>query len=180
VGFGAAAALHDVLDGSDASVFAFIPEDPHPSAYVRVPFVLGMTSDCFGDGPWLAMQASWLRKHRLSAAPREVRSLFEESLRLMPRIVEVVLSRPYRAFGNRPLTALIDPQRVSPQSLDQIRRDAGNSAFTSTYWTWNEAIRLLAATTYRAGESQASLRESMKDQEAFMLRLGAQRAVAAA
>ena len=96
----------------------------------------------------------------------------------MPRIVQVVLSQPYRAFGNRPLTSLIDPQRVSPRSLEHLSRDAGNSAFTSTYWTWNEAIRLLALTSYRAGESQERLRESIKTQEAWMLRLGAQRAAA--
>jgi hypothetical protein len=162
-GYGAAAALHDVLDGADSAVFSIIPGDPHPSSYVRVLMCLEMCRLTYGDGPWDALAASWTQKHKLSSAPREERALFEESVRLMPRIVQVVLSAPYRAFGNRPLTALIDPQRVSPRSLEQLSRDAGNSAFTS----------------YRAGESPALLSESIKAQEEWMLRLGAQRAAAA-
>jgi hypothetical protein len=177
-GYGAAAALHDVLDGADSAVFSIIPGDPHPASYVRVLMVLEMCRHTYGDGPWDGMATSWMQKHKLSAAPRHDRALFEESVRLMPQIAHVVLSTPYRAFGNRPLTALVDPQRVSPLSLEQLSRDAGNSAFTSTFWTWNEAIRLLALTSYRAAESPARLGESIRAQEAWMLRLGAQRAAA--
>lgn len=177
-GYGAAAALHDVLDGANSAVFAIVPGDPHPASFVRVLMALEMCRHTYGDGPWDRLSASWIQKHKVSAAHRDERALFEESARLLPRITQVVLSTPYRAFGNRPLTALIDPQRVSPRSLEQLSRDAGNSAFTSTFWTWNEAIRLLALTSYRAGESPERLRESIRTQEEWMLRLGAQRAAA--
>jgi hypothetical protein len=177
-GYGAAAALHDVLDGADSAVFSIIPGDPHPASYVRVLMVLEMCRQTYGDGPWDSLAAGWAEKHRLTEAPIDERPLLEESVRLMPRIAAIILSNPYRAFGNRPLTALVDPQRVSPRSLEQLSRDAGKSAFTSTYWTWNEAIRLLALTSYRAGENAASLRESLKAQEAWMIRLGSQRAAA--
>lgn len=177
-GYGAAAALHDVLDGADSAVFSIIPGDPHPCSYARVLMTLEMCRHTFGDGPWNAMTASWATKHRLAAAPSDVRQLLEESIRVLPTIAQLVLSTPYRAFGNRPLTELIDVRRVSPSSLEQLANDAGTSAFTSTFWTWNEAIRLLSLTSYRAGLDAVSLRESIAEQEQWMMRLGAQRAAA--
>lgn len=178
-GFGAAAALHDVLDGADSAVFSIIPGDPHPASYVRVLMTVEMCRHTYGDGPWDSLAKAWADKHRLAAAGPDVRPLIEESIPLLPKIVHIVLSTPYRAFGNRPLTGLIDPQRVSPASLEHLAKDAGTSAYTSTYWTWNEAIRLLALTSYRSGQSAATLRESIAQQEKWMLHLGAQRAAAA-
>ena len=89
-----------------------------------------------------------------------------------------MLSAPYRAFGGRPLTAIIDPQRVSPRALETLSRDAGSAAFTSTYWTWNEAIRLLALTSFGAGLRANDLSQSLAKQESLMLHLGAQRVAA--
>lgn len=175
-GYGAALALHDVLDASDATVFTIVPQDPHPASWLRIQLVLEMCRYTFGDGPWDRTARAWLAKHPIERCPPDVRPLMEESVRRLPRIVEVVLAANYRAFGNRPLTALVDVRRVSPAALEQLGRDAGSSAFSSTYWTFNEAIRLLALTSYRAGESERKLQEALQQQEAWMLRLGMQRA----
>ena len=175
-GYGAALALHDVLDASDAQVFMVIPSDPHPASYLRILMVLEMTRHTFGDGPWIRAAEAWRAKHPIERCPADVRPLMEASAALMPRIVDVVLSAPYRAFGNQPLTQLIDVRRVAPAELERLSRDAGTSAFTSGYWTWNEAIRLLALTSYRAGEGEAKLRDALQQQESWMLRLGMQRA----
>jgi hypothetical protein len=179
-GYGAAAALHDVLDGSDQHVFTILPGDPHPAGWVRVLMTQEFCRHTYGNGPWDALGDAWRQKHPLSLAPTDAREAFEESARLMPRIAAIVLSRTYRAFGNRPLTALIDPQRVSPASLAHLAREAGKSAYTSTYWSWNEAIRLLALTSYRAALSRAELRDAAQQQERWMIQLGTQRHTAAA
>ena len=175
-GFGAALALHDVLDAGDSTVFQVIPGDPHPVSYVRVLMVLEMCRLTFGDGPWDSVAELWRAKHPLDRCPRDSRHTMEECVRVLPTVARLVLTTAHRAFGGRPLTGLIDTRRVSPLALEQLSRTAGTSAFTSTYWTWNEAIRLLALTSYRAGEGGRQLQEALKQQEAWMMRLGMQRA----
>jgi len=71
-----------------------------------------------------------------------------------------------------------DPQRVSPAALAELERAAGGAAFTSPFWIWNEAIRLLALTGYHAAQSAAALRAAAQQQERWMLKLGALRSAA--
>lgn len=177
-GFAAAVALHDVLDGENETVFRYLPGDPHPIAYVRVLMAIEMCRRTFGEGPWDRLAATWRVKHRLDQSPRDIRGPLEESVRVLPRIVEVLLYESYRAFGGRPLTWLINPARVSPEALTQLERAAGAAAFTSPYWAWNEAIRLMALTGYRAGTDAQALQRGVTEQEQWMLRLGALKAAA--
>jgi hypothetical protein len=67
---------------------------------------------------------------------------------------------------------VIDPRRVSPEALAQLERDAGEAIFTSPYWAWNEAIRLLAMNGYRAALGASELRQAVQRQEQWMLRIG--------
>lgn len=175
-GYGAALALHDVLDADDGTVFSIIPGDPHPVSYVRVLMVLEMCRLTFGDGPWDGVADAWRAKHPLERCGHDARPLIEGCVRVLPAVARLVLTTPYRGFGGRALTGLIDARRVAPAALEQLRRDAGRAAFTSTYWTWNEAIRLLALTAYRAGAGGGELEEALAEQEAWMMRLGMQRA----
>jgi hypothetical protein len=175
-GYGAAVALHDVLDASDGSVFQIIPGDPHPVSYVRVLMVMEMCRQTFGDGSWDLIAAAWRAKHPIERCPADARSLIEACVEALPDVARLVLLTPYRAFGTRPLTQLIDVQRVAPAALERLARDAGSAAYTSTYWTWDESIRLLALTAYRAGEGDGRLRDALQQQEAWMMRLGMHRA----
>ena len=177
-GYAAAAALHDVLDGDDDAVFQYLPGDPHPVSYVRVLMAIEMCRRTFGAGPWDRLSAAWTTKHRVERSPSDFRPLLQASLDALPRIVDIILYTPYRAFGNQPLTRLIDPARVSPAALAQLERAAGAAAFTSPYWAWNEAVRLMALTGYRAGSGARDLREGVTQQEQWMLRLGALRSAA--
>lgn len=179
-GYAAAAALHDVLDGADATVFQFLPTDPHPVSYVRVHMVLDMCRRSFGSGPWDRLAESWDAKHPLSRCPPDIRGVMADSVKAMRRVTEIVLYSPYRALGDRSLTALLDPVRVSPRALEDLGRQAGAAAFTSPYWAWNEAIRLMALNGYRAGLGRAELKRSITAQEQWMLRLGAMQAPKAA
>jgi hypothetical protein len=177
-GYAAAAALHDVLDGSDETVFQYLPGDPHPISFLRVLLALEMCRRTFGAGAWDQLAITWTAKHRLERSPADIRNVLRDSVRAMPQIVETILYKPYRAFGGRPLTSLIDPRRVSPTALAQLERAAGAAAFTSPYWAWNEAIRLMALNGYGAGLGAQELRTGVKQQEDWMLRLGALRSAA--
>ena len=168
-GFAAVAALRDVVAGSDAAIFQLLPSDPHPVAWLRVLLNVEMCRRSYGTGPWDQLAAVWLTDHPLERAPADVRPLLATSQRLLPRIVEIAVHTPFRAFGGRSLAQLVDPMRVSPAALERLRREA---SLTSPYWAWNEAIRLLAMSGYRTGLGAREAREGVVEQETLMMRLG--------
>ena len=105
------------------------------------------------------------------ARPR-VRTLLQRSLPQLPKIVETVLRQPMRAFGGRPLVALVDPQRVKPEALFGLEQQVGPALYTSSHWIRTEALRLLALTGFRAATMPEEAREISRIQEAWMLKLG--------
>ena len=109
-----------------------------------------MATRFYGEGPWTGLARAWLVAHPVARAPADVRPLIERSIPRLPRIVEVCLLEPMRAFGGRPLTALVDPMRVRPDALTALARDAGASLGMSSHWLWSESLRLLALSGYRA------------------------------
>jgi hypothetical protein len=177
-GYAELVALHDVLDGSDAQVFQFLPGDPHPQGWIRMLAGVEWCRRAYGAGPWDDLASAWMAVHPLSRAPADVQALLEESVSLLPKIAELTLYAPYRAFGGVSLSRLIDPQRVSPLALDKLQREAGAAAFSSPYWIWNEALRLLAATGYRTGVGAGEVQQALEQQERWMMRLGTMRLAA--
>ncbi|HKY48459.1 MAG TPA: hypothetical protein VJQ79_10805, partial [Acidimicrobiia bacterium] len=175
-GYGAVSALHDVIDGDDSSVFLVLPEDPHPVGFLRLMLGVAMCQRAFGSGLWDRLAEAWVAVHPVESASGTVRRLVEASLPALPRIVEITLYQPYRAFGNRALTEIIDPRRVAPAALEQLERDIGAGGLHSRHWVWDEAIRLLALTSYRTTRDATALREGVLQQDAVMRRLGLQRA----
>ena len=176
-GYAATAALHDVLDDTDEVVFRRIEADPHPFGYIRLLLAVEMCRRSFGAGPWNELAAAWDRKHPLERADAEVRAFVRHAQPMLPQVVDVLLHTPCRAFGGRPLAGLIDPRRVSPDALARLERDAGDAAFTSPYWAWNEAVRLLALTGYGAGVRAGDFARAVAGQESWMVRLGTSQAV---
>ena len=177
-GYGSVAALHDVVSGGP-TVFRLAPGDPHPVAYLRVLLGVQMCVRCFGAGPWDDLGRAWLRAYPLESAPPDTRTLAEQSLPLMPRIAELCVLRPMRAFGGRPIAALVDPQRVRPGALEQLERAAGGALTTSSYWIREEALRLLALTSFRSATQPERSAEIAKQYESWMLRLAMPMAAAA-
>jgi len=169
-GYGSVAALHDVVSGG-ATVFRRVPADPHPVAYVRVLLGVQMCVRFYGAGPWDDLARAWVAAYPLRAAEPGTRALVERSLPLLPRIVEICLRTPMRAFGGRPLTAWVDPLRVRPDALAQLARDAGGS-IASPHWLGRESLRLLALSSLRYATEPERAAEIAKDCEAWMLRLG--------
>jgi hypothetical protein len=171
-GYAAVAALHDVIAGEEASVYALRPFDPHPVAHLRVLLGVTMTVRFFGAGPWDGLARAWLLAHPVSRSPRDVRPLLEQSIPRLPRIAEACLLQPMRAFGGRPLTAFVDPLRVRPDALAALAREAGPSLGTSSHWLWNESLRLLALSGYRLATEPDRAPEIAQEFERWMLRLG--------
>lgn len=172
VGYAAVATLHDVIAGDPASVFALRPMDPHPIAYLRVLLGTQMCVRFFGAGPWDDLARAWMLAHPIRTAPAVLQELLAASVRQLPAIVDICLRRPMAAFRGRPLMALVDPARVRPDALEQLARDAGPALFTSSHWIWNECLRLLALSGYRAATEPERARETAEQFEGWMLRLG--------
>lgn len=172
-GYAAVAGLHDVLAGDDVFVFQYRPGDPHPISYLRVLLGIEMCNQCFGSGPWDDLAWVWTRDYRLENARSGIQELLPRSLPLLPTVAEIALRKPMRAFGGRPLMALIDPERVKPDALFRLEEQVGPALFTSPHWVFTESLRLLALTGLRAATLPDQAVEVLRQQEAWMLRLGA-------
>jgi hypothetical protein len=172
-GYASVAALHDVVAGDDESVFRQLPGDPHPVAFCRVLLGVELVNRATGPvGPQADLAASWVRSHPLENATPSVAELMRRSLPLLPKIADLCLVRPMKAFGGRSLTDIIDPTRVSADALAQLEREAGDALFTSPHWLDRECVRLVALSGLRAATGGGRLGEAIEQQEEWMLRLG--------
>ena len=172
-GYAAVAGLGDVLSGDDAFVFRYTPGDPHPISYVRVLLGTEMCTRFFGAGPWDDLAQAWAQSYPLENARPDTAEFLRRSLPLLPRVVELCLRTPMRAFGGRPLTALLNPARVSPDALRQLELQVGPALYTSHHWIWTECLRLLAVSGLRAATMPERAVDVLKQQEGWMVRLGA-------
>lgn len=172
VGYAAVATLHDVIAGERMSVFALRPMDPHPIAYLRVLLGTQMAVRFFGAGPWDDLARAWMRAHPIEEAPAGSHGLLTGSVQRLPRIVEICLLRPMKAFKGQSFAAIVDPRRVRPDALAQLARDAGPALFTSSHWIWTECLRLLALSGFRAATEPERATEIAEQFESWMLQLG--------
>ena len=170
-GYGAVAALHDVVSGGP-TVFRNNPGDPHPIAYLRVLLGTAMCTRFYGAGPWDGLAHAWRLSYPIHTAPPTVRALVQRSEPLLPRIAELCLLAPLRAFGGRPITAIVDPLRVRPDALERLVADAGPALTTSSHWLRREGLRLLALSSYRAATEPERATDVAAQYEVWMLRLG--------
>lgn len=171
-GYASVAGLHDVLAGDDAFVFRYTEFDPHPISYIRVLLGVEMCRQFYGPGPWDDLALAWQHSYPLAKAEAEVRAPLSRSVPLLGQVVALTLQRPAQAFKGRALTALIDPQRVGPQALQQLERQIGPALYTSPHWVWAEPVRLLALTGYRAATQPEQAGQAMVQQEQWMQKLG--------
>ena len=171
-GYGAVAALHDVVAGEDTSVYAASPFDPHPPPFLRVLLNVEFCRRFYGSGPWDDLADAWLAAHPLAYATGAERPLLEHARGVLDDVTDLVLRRPYRAFGDRPLTALVDPRRVRPDELLDLERRTGPALWTSTYWLTREPLRLLALSGYRIATEPGRTPELLAHARRWMARLG--------
>lgn len=171
-GYASVAALHDVVAGETPAVLRHALGDPHPISYLRVLLGVEMCRTFYGDGPWDDMASCWILQYPLDQATARVEKLLRESLPLLPTIVNLILRSPMRCFGGRPLIALIDPNRVSPDALESLERRLGVALYTSSHWIWTEALRLLALSGLRVATNTKRSADFLRQQDAWMTQLG--------
>jgi hypothetical protein len=153
-GFASTATLYDVLAGDNDEVFRIIPGDPHPEG--------------------------WLLSYPLTGAARGVRDFISRSLPVLPDIASLCLDRPMVAFGGRRLRDLINPGRVSPDSLEAMATRYGHALTTSEHVVTREGVRLAALHGLRMAQNPQDMPSIASDQERWMRLLGSSRLAAAA
>lgn len=173
-GYAALAALHDVLAADDEGVLSVQEFDPHPTGYLRVLLGHAMCRHFFGAGPWDDLARAWTRVYPVERADPDAAALFRASRRALPRIVEIVLDRPYRAFAGRSLAQRIDPLRVRPDALSALESAGGGALLRSSHWIRGECLRLLALSGYRAATEPHNGRQVLLEQRQWMHALGQQ------
>jgi len=171
-GFASVAALHDVVSGSPASVFAYHSHDPHPICYVRVMMNIEMCRQFFGAGPWDATEEAFKNDYDINLVNFPSVGLIKLCVDALPDVVRLLLRSSYHAFGNRSLSQIINPENVSPKELEKLEYMAGPALYTSHAWIWKESIRLLALNGYRIGIGKGDLAALYKQQEEWMMKLG--------
>ncbi len=171
-GYASVAALQDVLAGEESPVFRHTPGDPHPISYIRVLLGVEMCRQFYGAGPWDDLAQTWMQFYPLERAPHATRSLLAASITALPQVVRITLQEPMRAFGGKPLVALINPERVRPETLLAMEQQLGVALYTSMHWVWTEALRLLALSGLRIAASPEKKVDTFAQPEEWLLRLG--------
>ncbi|MEV6643710.1 hypothetical protein [Amycolatopsis sp. NPDC051371] len=172
-GWAPVAALANVVDGPPQAVFRIRFTDPHPFPFLRVMVNAELCRSWFGAGPWDDVAAVWRQRNPLADAPGDVAALTRLSVAALPDIVDVCTRRPMAAFGGAPLSALLDPRRVSPAALESLARQAGPSLLTSAYLRRREPLRILAHLSTRAVLEPAAAAEHQARLLAWVTDVGA-------
>jgi hypothetical protein len=171
-GYAAVSALHDVVSGMPQAVFAYHLHDPHPISYIRVLMNIEMCRQFYGAGPWDSLEESFKSDYDINLVNFPSVGLIKICIGAIPDLVRLVLKHPYRSFGNRSLSQVIPPERVSPRELVKLEYMAGPALFTSHAWIWKECIRLLALNGYKIGIAEGDLPALYRQQEEWMTKLG--------
>jgi len=171
-GYASVAALHDVVSGSVASVFAYHMHDPHPISYIRVLMNIQMCRLFYGQGAWDELEISFKNDYNLAAVDLPSIGLVRICESAIQDVVQLILKTSYRCFGNRSLSQMVDPMKAGPLALHQMELSAGAALYTSHAWIWNESIRLLALNGYRIGLGKGDLAALYRQQEEWMIKLG--------
>ncbi len=150
-GYASVAALHDVVADS-RTILRWPLGDPHPVGWLRVLLGVAMCRAAFGGGPWDRLEEAVVTANPLSRAEESTVPLLRRSHARMDRIARACLDSPVPGFGGRPVTAVVDPQRVSPRALAELERSAGAALWTSPHWRQAEGIRIVALAGLREAE----------------------------
>lgn len=171
-GYASVAALHDVVSGYPQSVFAYHQNDPHPISYVRVLMNIEMCRQFYGYGPWDQLEEAFKNDYDIKLVNFSSIGLINMCVDALPDVVRVLLKLPYRAFDNKALSQIINPDRASPKELEKLEYIAGPALYTSHAWIWKECIRLLALNGFKIGMGKGDLSALYKQQEEWMTMLG--------
>jgi hypothetical protein len=170
-GFGAVAALCDVLSGDPTWVLSHVPADPHPVGYLRVLLGRAMCQRFFGSGPWDALADAFQGLYRPGASAVWQSEGLARSLPLLPEIVELLFFAPCQSLDGRCFAQLLDPSQVRPDALAQLAARNGAALLTSDFLIERECLGLVALSAWRAATAR-DVRGALQEQAGWMTRLG--------
>lgn len=173
-------ALANVVDGTTAAVYRRPIGDPHPYPLIRVLFNAALCQSWYGGGPWTGIGRAWVSRHRPDQAPGEIGELTRLSLEAMPSIVDLCTRRPMTAFKGKPLSAVADPRRMSPVSIDGLVRRAGPSLLTSPFLARRESLPILSWLSTRSVVEPSKASEHRERLRKWLAWFGAETVASAA
>jgi hypothetical protein len=153
-GYASVSALYDVV-GDDRTIMRWPIGDPHPIGWLRTRLGCALSRLAFGPGPWDHLEQAMLSAHPAHHAEPMTAALLIRSESRLPQLAAVCLKAPVPMLGGRPMAAVLDPSRVSPQALGELERTAGPALWRSPYWRRTEGIRVIALAGFREAEEPA-------------------------
>ena len=153
-GYASVCALYDVV-GDSRTILRWPVGDPHPVGWLRTLLGCAVARRAFGPAPsglWDDLEQALFASHPLSGAEDSIAALLERSRTRLADVAGALLEAPVPALGNRPMTRILDPARVSPFALAELERTAGPALWTSPHWRRAEGIRILALAGLREAQ----------------------------
>lgn len=159
-GFASVAALYDVV-ADQRTLLRWPLGDPHPVGWLRTLLGCAMCRHAYGPapGPWDQLEQAMLTANPATRAEASTLPLLLRSRDRMSLLARTCLDLTVPGFGNRPVRAMVDPQRVSPAALGQLERTAGPALWTSPHWKQSDGIRIVALAGLREAERPATANE---------------------
>ena len=133
-----------------------------------------MCQEMYGKGHWKHLKYLWVNDHRLHEAPKDLRALIDLSYQLMPQIATVCLHSPLQALRGQSIVEMINPLRVHPKRLLDLKRKIGTPLMQSPYWIKKEALSLLALSGYLVATDSDKANYYLSQQKNWMTILGTQ------
>jgi hypothetical protein len=151
-GYASVAALYDVV-ADERTMLRWPLGDPHPVAWLRTILGCEMARQAYGvTGPWQQLESAVIAAHPVTRAEAATQPLLLRSRSRIEQVARTCLDHRVPGMRNQPLTALIDPSRVSPTALAELERTAGPALWTSPHWRTTEGIRIIALAGLRESE----------------------------
>jgi hypothetical protein len=150
-GYASVAALYDVV-ADERTILRWPLGDPHPIGWLRTLLGCALCRQAYGPGPWDGLEQALLTAYPATRAEQSTVPLLLRSQARMPQLARLCLDLRVPGFKDRPPSALLDPQRVSPAALAELERTAGPALWTSPHWKRAEGIRIVALAGLREAE----------------------------
>jgi hypothetical protein len=131
-----------------------------------------MCRHAYGDGPWDDLGRAWVLAHPLDRAGVVERRVLAGLVPALPAVAAVCLDAPMPGLGDRPVRALVPPERVCPDALRRLEREVGDPLYTSPHWAAQECLRVLALSGLRFATEPDRAPEITRLTDAWMQRLG--------
>lgn len=150
-GYASVAALFDVV-ADERTILRWPLGDPHPVGWLRTLLGCAMCRLAYGKGPWDRLEEAVITGAPVTRAETSTQPLLVRSRDRIAAIAQTCLELPVPGMRGRPVTALVDPARVSPHALADLERRAGPALWTSPHWQAEEGIRIVALVGLREAE----------------------------